>query len=179
MNKLNPINFENDVLLIHPLRPNDILRQNEIIEDLYEIFSDKDSLPYNKEKYIENKEQIELNLLGITIGYSQNIRYTHFITLKEINKIIGEIIILSPKSVEQSYNIKNIWFLEFYLNKLLWNYGIMTDIITQIVSRMKNQGIIGIGALVDRRNIQSIRVLEKSGFKKNTKFDDRQDYYVI
>ena len=118
-------------------------------------------------------------MLGVTLGYQQQIRYTHFITLKEINKIIGEIIILSPKSVEQSYNIKNIWFLEFYLNKLLWNYGIMTDIITQIVSRMKNQSIVGIGALVDRQNIQSIRVLEKSGFKRDRKFDERQDYYTI
>lgn len=179
MNKLKPINLDNGVIQIHPLRPSDMMRHDELVNDLYEIFGDEDSLPYNKEKFVSDRKTISTQMLGVTIGYEQQIRYTHFITLKEPNKIIGEIIILSPKSVEPQYKIQDTWIIEFYLNKQLWNKGIMSGIIAAIVSNMKNQGIDKIGALVDRNNIPSIRVLEKSGFIKRNPFDVKQDYYEI
>lgn len=179
MNKLKPINLDNGVIQIHPLRSSDLMRHNEIVNDLYEIFGDKNSLPFNKEKFVADREIISSQMLGVTIGYEQQIRYTHFITLKEPNKIIGEIIILTPKSVEPEYKIHDTWIVEFFLNKQLWNKGIMTGILTTIVSNMKNQGINKIGALVDRDNIPSIRVLEKSGFIKRNRFDLKQVYYEI
>lgn len=179
MNQMKPINLDNGVIQIHPLRTTDLMRHDEIVNDLYEIFGDISSIPYNKEKFVKDKETISTQMLGVTIGYQQQIRYTHFLTLKEPNKVIGEIIILSPKSVEPAYAIKDIWIIEYYLNKQLWNNGIMSGVINAIVNEMQNQGITGIGALVDKENISSIRVLVKSGFKRLRQYDLKQDLYKI
>lgn len=179
MNGLKPINLDNGLIQIHPLRSSDIIRTDEIESDLFEIFGDIDSIPYNKEKYVENKETLSIHMLGVSIGYQQQIRYTHFLTLKESNKIIGEIIILSPKSVKEAYGLEGMWIIEFYLNKQFWNNGIMSDAIQAIILNMKQQGIANIGALVDRKNIPSVRVLEKVGFVNYQNFDLKQDLYKI
>lgn len=179
MNSLKPINLDNGVIQIHPLRTSDMMRYTEMVNDLYEIFGDIESLPYNKEKFVEDIETISTQMLGVTIGYEQKIRYTRFLTLKEPNKVIGEIIILSPKSVKEVYNLDNLWVVEYFLNKQLWNNGIMTGIIPAIISKMKQQGIANVGALVDRENFPSIRVLEKAGFSKSKKFDLKQDLYKV
>ena len=179
MNQLIPVNLDNGVIQIHPLRTSDLINHDEIVNDLYEIFGDITSIPYNKEKYVMDKKTIINQIFGITLGYQQQIRYTHLLTLKEINKIIGEIIILSPKSVELEYNMKDTWLIEYYLNKQLWNNGIMSGVISAIINNMKSQGITNIGAFVNRDNISSIKVLEKSGFNRITQFDLKQDFYKI
>lgn len=179
MNSLKPINLDNGVIQIHPLRTSDMMRHTEMVNDLYEIFGDIESLPYNKEKFVKDIETISTQMLGVTVGYEQKIRYTHFLTLKEPNKVIGEIIILSPKSVKDAYKLDNLWIIEYFLNKQLWNNGIMSGVLSAIISNMKQQGITNIGALVDRENSPSIRVLEKAGFSKTMDFDLKQDLYKI
>ena len=77
------------------------------------------------------------------------------------------------------YKINDTWLIEYFLNKQAWNLGIMTGAIVAIVRNMQAQGINNIGALVDRRNLASIRVLEKAGFTKAKHFDLRQDYYEL
>jgi RimJ/RimL family protein N-acetyltransferase len=177
MNKLKPIHLNNGVIEIHPLRKKELLKNELVCNDLFEIFGDKESLPYNYEKLVKGKEDITNQLLGVTFGYENQTRYTHFLTLSKIDKVIGEIIILSPKSASDNYRLKETWVIEFYLNKHLWNNGIMTDALKAILQNMKEQGINKIGALVDRKNYPSIKVLEKVGFKKDYEFDLRQDYY--
>ncbi|MDP3915071.1 MAG: GNAT family protein [Bacteroidota bacterium] len=179
MNNLKPINLDNGVIQIHPLRTSDLFRHNLIVDDLYEIFGDEATLPYNSEKIVKDKNTISTQLLGVTIGYEQQISYTHFLTLKENNKIIGEIIILSPKNVQLAYKIKDTWIIEYFLNKKYWNKGIMTGVISAIANIMKINKINKIGALVDRNNLSSIRVLEKVGFRKICSFDLKQDYFEI
>ncbi|MFA5296906.1 MAG: GNAT family N-acetyltransferase [Lutibacter sp.] len=179
MNNLKPINLDNGVIQIHPLRSSDLIQNDKLVNDLFEIFGDEKTLPFNEEKIIKDKVNISNHLLGVTYGYQEQLRFTHFLTLKPINKTIGQIIILSPKSIESVYNIENTWFIEFYLNKMLWNNGVMTDALAGIISNMQEQGIVKIGALVKRENQPSIRVLEKTGFKKIRVFDLKQDYYEI
>lgn len=179
MNKLQAINLDNGIIQIHPLRKSELLKHDKVVDELFEIFSDSDTLIFNKEKLVSDKNTVAMQLLGVSMGYEQQLRYTHFLTLKKFDKIIGEVIILSPKSVEPAYKIVDTWIIEYFLNKQLWNNGIMTGVIQAIIQKMKEQDIKNIGALVDRENISSIRVLEKSGFKKISRFDDKQDYYKI
>lgn len=179
MNKLKPIILDNGVIQIHPLRSSDLLKHDMIVNDLFEIFSDGETLTYNKEKIVADKKTVAINLLGVSMGYEQQLRYTHFLTLKEYDKVIGEIIILSPKSVEPSYNIKATWIIEYFLNKQFWNKGIMTGVIQVIIEKMQEQNINKIGALVDRDNLSSTRVLDKVRFRKIKEFDLKQDYYEI
>ena len=55
----------------------------------------------------------------------------------------------------------------------------MSGVIGAVTSNMKSQGITNIGALVDKENQSSIRVLQKCGFKKVKQFDIKQDFYQI
>jgi RimJ/RimL family protein N-acetyltransferase len=55
----------------------------------------------------------------------------------------------------------------------------MSGIIPAVVRNMQKQGIKNIGAVVDKLNAPSIRILEKSGFKRIKQFDDLKDLYML
>lgn len=137
MYNFNPINLDNGMFQIHPLRKSELLKHDKMVEDLFEIFSDIQGLPYNKEKIVADRNKIADQLFGVTLGYHQQLRYTHFVTLKEIDKVVGEIMIISPKGVEPAYKIKDTWFIEYFLNRHLWNKGIMSGVIRAIVQEMQ------------------------------------------
>lgn len=181
MNKLKPINLDNGVILIHPLRTIDIQRHEQIVESLHEILSDEENTEFIPEKRTNDKEQISMNLLGVTIRYSQELGYTHFITLKGNNEIIGQINIISPKGVEleSEYGIKDSWFIEYFMNKKVWGHKLMSGILNAVISEMKNQGINNICALCMPENISSIKTLANAGFIKISKFDLKQDLYKL
>jgi RimJ/RimL family protein N-acetyltransferase len=180
MNNLKPIIIENEDFQIHPLRKSDELRFEEIWNDLFEIFGDRDSLPYSPEKFVDDKKTLLQQLIGVTIGYQDNTKFTHFITAKQNNKTIGKIIVFSPLGVQKEYGIEQeSWFIEYYLNKDAWNLGLMSVFLDAIINQMKSQGVKSIGALVDRENIPSIRVLKKTGFKLKEHLQPKNDYYEI
>ena len=47
------------------------------------------ALIYNKEKIVSNHQTVEKNLLGVTLGYELQSRYTHFLTLKAHGRGFG------------------------------------------------------------------------------------------
>jgi RimJ/RimL family protein N-acetyltransferase len=177
--KLNPINLDNGVIQIHPLGGRELMKHAKVVNDLFEILSDDENTKYISEKRVTDKKTISDQLLGITIGYQEQLYYAHFLTLKKLDKIIGMINIITPKRVEDTYLIKNRWFIEYYLNKQLWGHGIMYGAIKAVIQNMEKQGIINLGALCIPENFVSIRLLEKCGFKKIKKFDAKQDYYEL
>ena len=179
MNKLHPINLDNGTIQIHPLRLSDIEKQEQIIDNYLEILSDIENTQYIPEKRTNDREQVSMNLFGITYRYGQELGYTHLITLKEENEVVGQINVISPKGVkvETKYEIEDSWFIEYCLNKKVWGYGIMSGILRAVIAEMVDQGIENISALCMSENIASIRTLEKSGFIKLRKFDLKQDLY--
>ena len=48
-----------------------------------------------------------------------------------------------------------------------------------VIQKMQEQGLKKISSILDRRNIPSLRVLIKAGFKKISTFDPVQDLYNI
>jgi RimJ/RimL family protein N-acetyltransferase len=181
MSKLKPINLDNGVIRIHPLRISDIERENEIIESLFEILSDEENTKFIPEKRANDIKQISMNMLGVTFRYTQELGYTHFISLKESKEVIGQINIITPKGIEfeSEYGIKDNWFIEYFLKKKYWGYGIMGGILTAVVLEMKKQGITNVCAVCYRENIASIKTLEKSGFIRVSEFDLKQDLYKL
>ncbi|MBO3097682.1 GNAT family N-acetyltransferase [Gelidibacter pelagius] len=181
MNRLRPINLDNGVTIIHPLRQSDILRHDQIVDNLIEILSDEENTRFISEKRTDDKERVSNELLGVTFRYDQQLGYTHFITLKNNNEVLGQINIITPKGIETEtqYKIKDTWFIEYYLNKKVWNLGVMSGAIKAIVESMKDQGITKISALCMPENIGSIKILTKSGFKRTQKFDLKQDVYEL
>jgi len=180
MQKLKPINIESDVISVHPLRNIDILRKESIENDIYQILSDNETTEFIPEKRLKDLKGASEKVFGIILGYQTNLSYGLLVSDKRNNKVIGIINIISPDCAKQTYKIdKYDWMIEYFLHKNYWGQGIMTGIITAICKKLKGQGIETIGAICDRNNNKSIRVLEKIGFQKNKLFDIKQDYYEI
>jgi RimJ/RimL family protein N-acetyltransferase len=181
MNTLKPINLDNGATIIHPLRKSDLLRHNEIVDSLYEILSDNENTKFITEKRVKDKDLVAEQLLGVTIKHVEQLGYTHFITLKDNNETLGQINILTPKGIETQtqYEIRDTWFIEYFLNKKVWNFGVMSGAIRAIIDNMKDQGITKISALCMPENIGSVKILTKSGFIKTRKFDLKQDLYEL
>lgn len=173
------ISLSNGKMEVHAYRESEALREKDVVNDIYEIFGDITQIPYNHEKYVKDKK--EINTYMIVSSYHRKTQFIHFISHIQTQKIIGQIIISPP--IEQyilfDKKLKNTWIIEYYLNKIFWNKGIMSGIIPAVVRIMQKQGIKNIGAVVDRLNAPSIRILEKSGFKRIKQFDDLKDLYII
>ncbi len=178
MYQFNAINLDNGTFIVHPLREEDMNRQNDLIQDIYEIFSDDETTIYTPEKKVESTKVVSDRLNGVVHRYHRGESFTHYITLKKINKVIGVIDIISPSLVEKDYDIKDTWFIEYFLNKELWGRGIMSGIVGAIVNTMKKRGINRIGALCDSNNIRSVTILKKIGFKM-TKHNGNQYLFTL
>lgn len=176
--EFNPINLNNGILEIHPYRISEAERDKEVVNDLFEIFGDISQIPFNKEKLVKDKK--DMNTYSIVSDYHSKRQYTHFVSHIESKKIIGKIIISPPvkEYIQFDGTLKNTWIIEFYLNKRFWNKGIMSGIIPEVVRGIQKQGIKKVGAVVDKLNFGSIRVLEKSGLKRIKQFDDLKDLFV-
>lgn len=181
MNELKPIVLDNGITLIHPLRRIDLQGIDELTDNLFEILNDEENTKYISEKRVENKKKLSNQLLGVSSQYDKKLGYTHFIRLKANNEILGQINIITPKGVKlnSNYNIENSWFIEYFLNKKVWGFGIMSKAIQAIVQNMKEQGVETISALCVPENIASIKILEKSGFNRVSKIDFKQDLYQL
>lgn len=180
MDNINPINLNNGVIHIHGYRKIDMQRLESFETDLFEILGNPENTKFIPERYIANKQDIGKLLLGVTMGYANKTRWSHFLSLVQFNnKVVGQIDILSPSSVKKSYNIENMWFIEYYLNMAIWNKGIMTSALGAVISNLKEQGITNIGALCQRDNISSISILKKLGFNRQNIIDNKQDYYKL
>jgi len=179
MIEFKPIFLDNGVTQIHPLRQMDMERHDDLVNDLFEIYSDKETTRFIPEKRVSNQKEIVDRLFGVTIGYHRKESFTHFITLKEFNKTIGQIDIHSPIRIEQHYDVKGTWFIEYALNRQLWGHGVMSGAVGAVIQKLKTQGIIKIAAACMPDNLGSICILEKVGFIRTRKFDTKQDLYEL
>jgi|SRR5690606_12699715 len=181
MNKLKPISLDNGVTQIHPLRSSDLLRLDSITDNIFEILNDDQNTLYIPEKKVNDRQTVSNRLLGVTYRYEHQLGYTHFITLKANNEVLGLIDIFSPKGIETetNYGIENTWFIEYYLNKKVWGLGVMSNAVKAIVENMKMQGIDNIAAFCRPENIASTRILERTGFVNTGEFDQKQNLYKL
>lgn len=180
MQKLKPINIENQVIMVHPLRHSDMARIAEIENEIYEILRDDATTQFIQGGRLLDKKAAAERVLGFVMGYQTGYSYAHFITDKKTMTVIGLIEIISPERAKQSYKLdKYDWMITYFLHKDYWNQGIMTGIVGAVCQNIKEQGINTIAAICDRNNRGSIRVLEKVGFRKTTSFDIKQDYFEI
>ncbi|WP_320005385.1 GNAT family N-acetyltransferase [Shiella aurantiaca] len=179
MNKFIPIRLESDLIEIHPLGEREFREMVRVVNDLYEILGDAETMKFIPEKLVKDRQEIELRLIGFVSNYEKEEGFTHFLSHKKYNKIIGGINIIPPKKIKIAYNISDEWFIEYYLNKTLWGKGIISGVLNAIVKNMQNQGINKISALCHPDNIASIHILNKIGFKDIETMILGQKYYRL
>jgi RimJ/RimL family protein N-acetyltransferase len=177
---LEPIYLENKKLLIHTFRPEDLGRFQELTGDIFEILSDQWTLKFIPEKRLNNLQEAELFLQTAIINYHLGHNFLHFISHKELNKVIGMINLISPEVAKEHYRMEHYpFFIEFYLISPASGSSIMTEILPSMVDEFLKQGITRIGAVVNRKNIAARKVLENANFNFKAPFDALQDLYEI
>ena len=175
---LKPIFLENDTLLIHTFRPEDLGRFQELSSDIFSILSDDQTLKFIPGKRLNSLQEAELFLQTMVMNYHSGHNYIHFITHKQLNKVIGIIDLISPEVAKQHYQMDHYpFFIEFYLSGFASGCYIMTEILPQLIDSLSDQGISKIGAVVNRKNIAARKVLEKANFTYKARFDMLQDLY--
>lgn len=175
---LKPINFENDKLLIHPFRPEDLSRFEELTKDIFDILSDDQTLKFIPGKRLNNLQEAEIFLQTAIVNYHTGRNYIHFINHKELDKVIGIIDLISPEVVKDHYNMDHYpFFIEFYLSGFASGCYIMSEILPVLIELILDQGIDKIGAVVNRKNIAAKKVLEYANFNYKAPFDIVQDLY--
>lgn len=127
---LKPIFLENDKLLIHPFRPEDLQRFEQLTQDIFSILSDDKTLKFIPGKRLNNLEEATSFLRTMVINYHAGLNYIHFITDKQLNKVVGMIDLISPKVAKTHYQIDHYpFFIEFYLSGFASGCYIMTEIL--------------------------------------------------
>lgn len=175
---LEPIYLENEKLLIHPFRSQDLNRFEELTKDIFEILSDEQTLAFLPEKRLNNLLEAELFLQTAIVNYHSGRNYLHFISHKEYNKVIGMIDVISPETAREYYSLDNYpFFIEFYLSSSASGQAIMTDMLPALVCNLHLQGIHKIGAVINRKNKAARKVLEKATFEYQAPFDIVQDLF--
>lgn len=175
---LKPILLENDTLLIHPFRPEDLGRFEQLTSDIFSILSDDRTLKFVPGKRLNSLQEAELFLQTMIVNYHSGHNFIHFITHKELGKVIGIIDLISPQVARRHYQMDHYpFFIEFYLRGFASGCYIMTAVLPLLIDHLSDQGIARIGAVVNRKNIAARKVLERSNFSFKAKFDLLQDFY--
>lgn len=177
---LKPIYIEKKELSIHPFRPEDLDRFEEISADLFSILSDDCTLKFIPTKRLHNLNEARLMLQTIVLNHYAGRSYVHFITHKKTNKLIGIIDLISPQVAREHYKMDYYpFFIEFYLGGFATGCYIMTEILPTVIDNILSQGIESIGAVINRKNIAAKKVLENANFSYKATFDLTQDLYEV
>lgn len=177
---LKPIHFENEELLIHPFRAEDLERFEELAQDLFSILSNDHTLKFIPAKRLKSLEEARVLLQNIVLNFHSGRSYVHFITHKMTNKVIGIIDLISPQVAREHYKMDYYpFFIEFYLGAFASGCYIMTEILPPVIDNILSQGVKRIGAVINRKNIAARKVLENASFSYKATFDMTQDLYEV
>jgi len=173
-----PLHFENDQYIVHSFRPEDLERFAELAADVFLVLSDDHTLRYLPGKRLESQLEAEQYLRTQIINFHTGKNYLHFITDKQLGKVIGMIDVISPELAREHYRIEQYpYFIEFYLRSSATGCYLMTELLPVIVDQLLEGGIKKLGAVVNRENTAAKKVLKKARFFRRQPFDLLQDLY--
>ncbi|WP_462265870.1 GNAT family N-acetyltransferase [Mucilaginibacter sp.] len=93
---LQPIYLENDQVCIHPLRPEDLRRYEHLVNEIYQILSDNETLYFIPEKRLRSVKDAENWLNGAILNFHCGRNHLHFIVC------YGEVDHLIPGQTDQA-----------------------------------------------------------------------------
>lgn len=162
------------------------LRQIKVedYEDIYDIYSDEETLKYQCPLPIKSLEEAKDYTKKIIEKCNKDKNFIRWaITRKEEEKVLG--VCSLQKEMEKTE-------IGYMLNKLYWRQNIMTEVLVKVIDFAENNlNINTVEASIHSQNIASIKLCEKLGFKKvevrkNTimnkktnKYEDRVVYKLI
>lgn len=131
----------------------------EDYEDIYNIYSDEETLKYQCPLPIKSLEEAREYTEKITEKAKKDENFIRWaVTRKEENKVLG---------VCSLYKVGEKIEIGYMLNRLYCRQNIMTEVLANVIDFVKNNlDINTIEASIHPQNIASIKLCEKLGFKK-------------
>lgn len=130
-------------------------------KDLYEIFSDFETVKYQQIPPMENMEQAEQTIVNFKKGYDDKQKIRRCIVDLASNKVLG---LISLHTFNEANSSACIGFM---LNRKYWNNGIMTETAQKLIEYVfESTDLNIIEARVVPQNIGSRKVCEKLNFKE-------------
>jgi ribosomal-protein-alanine N-acetyltransferase len=177
---LQPICLENEQVYIHPLRPEDISRYEHLVKEIFQIMSDDETLHFIPEKRLGSLQEAENWLNGAILNFHCGRNYLHFISDKVTGRLLGMVDIVTPEKAKEYYLLDSYpYFIEFYLKGKARGRKIMSGILPLIIDELQERSISFIAAVINSRNLAAQKVISKAGFEYQSRFDARQDLYLL
>ncbi len=130
-------------------------------EDLHDIYSDERVMKYQGEPVKSNIEQINEFIEFIDSGFKRKYFIRWGVVDKSYNKVIG---LISFHHIDFNNNNGQIGYI---LNRLYWNKGIMSFVVSEIIRYLfRDLKLHKLELSIHPENIASIRIAEKIGFKE-------------
>ena len=137
------------------LRP---LQESDASAIFHNIYHDKEVLRYYLAPYKENEAEVDLR--GMIERTSRNGIYVFAIVLKETGEVIGMI-----NQFGDFDRTEGVVELGYAIGSRYWNHGYGTEALKRTCRFLFSKGIRKIRCGAIKENIQSIRVMQKSGMK--------------
>ena len=165
---------------IRPFGPDDLLRYDQLVMEIYQILSNDETLKFLPNKRLTNIQEAKNWLNGSILNIYNGRNVVHYITSKITGKLVGIIDLIPPSVAREYYNLLEYpYFIEFYLNGNAKGKSVMTNLLPVIIKQLTIKGIKNIGAVVNHKNYAAGKVLERSGFKLHSDFDPYQHLYAL
>jgi len=175
---LAPIYLENETLIIQSFDATDFQRWSEMVDDIFALLSDNQTLKYLPFKRLYSRAEADTWLKNALISLHCGRNYLHFIRTKSNDRIIGLIDVISPALAKEHYRLQKYpHFIEFCVKTEYSKKKLMSSLLPDFLDSMRNLQIGEIAAVVNRQNIAAQKVLSRSGFSYDRFFDDTQDVY--
>jgi RimJ/RimL family protein N-acetyltransferase len=175
---LDPICLQNEQVLVHAFRPEELERYEHLVKETYQILSDKETLRFIPEKRLRSLADTEIWLKNNILNFHCGRNFLHFITERKSGKLLGMVDIISPALAGEHYQLDHYpHFIEFYLKSDARGQKIMTNLLPFIMAALNSKGIFDVGAVVNKIHFAARKVLLHSGFKHQSSFDTKQDLY--
>lgn len=177
---LEPISLDNEQVIIHAFRAEEFSRYGQLVNEIYQILSDEETLRFIPEKRLNSVEEAEAWLKASILNYHCGRNFMHFITDRKSGKLLGMIDIVSPARAREHYRLKHYsHFIEFYLKSNAKGRKIMTGLLPRIIAQLQQREIQYLAAVSNRQNHAALKVLGRAGFEYRSAFDARQDLYQL
>ena len=173
-----PILIDTPQFILHPFGAGQMKKIKSLSQDILQLFSSENPHFFLQHKQLTNAAQAEVLLHTALFNQFNGMGQWYLITEKTNGKTIGIIELITPSRAKQYYQLEDYpYILEFCLANGYTGKGIMGRVLPKFIESLKKKGINHIGAVVDPKNLKAIKVLEKSGINKQSKFNSISSLY--
>ncbi|SDE63605.1 Protein N-acetyltransferase, RimJ/RimL family [Mucilaginibacter pineti] len=175
---LDPLYLETRQLRLNPIDAAELLRYRDLITEVFELFSDAETLHFIPEKKLNHLAEAEQWLKAAILSAHSGRNVIHLITDKSSGRLAGIVDIIPPAVAREHYRLGYYpFFIEFYLKAEYKGKTLMSKLLPKILQALEAQGIPKVAAVVNRRNYAASKLLAKCGFHYREPFDVLQDFY--